>query len=176
MKISKIKTLLISVVALTAAATTMQSHAQGNWYLGGGVSQAFVDERGIDEDDTGGKIYGGYKLNSYFAIEGGYYDFGEISDRGSQLELDGLSIAAVGIIPVSPHVSLFGKAGVHDWDADTVGPISAQLRSNSDTDAFYGVGIEYTFDNRWAVRGEAERYEVEDLDVDVFSIGLSYNF
>ena len=176
MKQHKIKSTVIFIIALSSAVTTMQSHAEGNWYIGGRFSLAFVDEPGINEDDTGTKVFGGYKLNDYFAIEGGLYDFGEISDSGSHLEIDGLSLAAIGLIPVSSNVSLFGKVGIHDWDADSIGTIPSQLTKDNDTDAFYGVGLDYAVNERWSLRGEFERFEVDDLDIDVASIGVVFKF
>ena len=172
----KIKSTAVGIIALLLAVVTMQSQAENNWYIGGRASQAVVDDRGIDGDNTGAKIFGGYKFNDYFAIEGGYYDFGEIIDSGSRLELNGVSLAAVGLVPVSSKVSLFGKVGIHDWDADSTGTISTQLTTDSDTDTFYGVGLNYAINDRWSVRGEFERYEVEDLDINVGSVGVSFKF
>ena len=178
----KIKSTAVGIIALLLAVVTMQSHAESNGYVGFRISQAIVDESGIDGDDTGAKFFGGYKFNDYFAIEGGYYDFGDIIDSGSltnpssRLEIEGVSLAAVGFIPASDNVSWFGKIGIHYWDADTVGSISTPLSTNSDTDTFYGVGLDYVINDRWSLRGEIERYEVEDLDLNVGSVGVSFKF
>ncbi len=176
MKNSILKNSLVGLVALVSSGAAIQTFAQGNWYLGGAVSQSTVDERSLDEDDTAGKIYAGYKFNSFVGIEGSYYDFGEISNNSSQLEIDGFSLAVVGSIPLTSNFSLFGKVGAHDWDADATGSIASQLISDSDTDAFYGVGVNYDINSNWSVRGEVERYEVEDLDIDVISLGVSFGF
>ena len=170
------KNTLVSLIALTFATLTLPSHADGNWYAGGALSQTFIDEPGIDDDDTGGKIFGGYRFNDYFAIEGSFYDFGEMNEGGNQLELDGVGLAAVGSIPVSERFSLFGKLGVHAWDAEISGAIASRFSDDSDTDAFYGIGVEYALTDRWDIRGELERYEVDDVDLDVASIGISFNF
>jgi OOP family OmpA-OmpF porin len=176
MKTSVVKNALVGLVALASSGLAAQSHAEGNWYVGGSVSQAFVDERGLDEDDTGAKIFGGYKFNDYVAIEGGYYDFGEIGNSSSELEIDGISLAVVGSVPVSSKISLLGKVGVHDWDADVTGSASSAVNTDSDTDAFYGIGAEYALTDSLKIRAELERYEVEDLDVDLVSVGISFSF
>ena len=176
MKLNNIHNAVFATAALFTMGLSSSAYADSGFYLGGAISQAYVDETGIDDDDTGGKIYGGYKFNDFFAIEANYYDFGEIEDATSELELDGFGIAAVGIIPVSENISLFGKVGIHEWDADAVGSAAALAGDDDGNDAFYGIGIEYDFSERWSVRGEIERYEVEDLDVDVASIGISFRF
>ncbi|MBX2867591.1 MAG: outer membrane beta-barrel protein [Acidiferrobacterales bacterium] len=175
MKANQFKQVVISLAAISAVAITVPTIAEG-FYIGAGVSQAFIDERGFDEDDTGSKLFGGYQLNDYLAIEGAYYDFGDINDGSSSTEIDGLSAAIVGKLPVSNHIALFGKVGGHEWDADVTGAASGQISSDSDSDAFYGLGVEYNISQSISLRAEVERYEVEDLDVDVATVGLSFNF
>jgi len=169
-----IKKLTLGLVAVSAITLSAPTFAEG-FYIGAGVSQAFVDESGFDEDDTGGKIFGGYNFNDYFGIEGSYYDFGDISDGNNSAAIDGVSLAIVGKVPVSTNFSIFGKVGGHEWDAETTGS-SAQVSSNSGTDVFYGVGLEYSINQLVSLRGEVERYEVDDLDVDVATLGISFNF
>jgi len=41
-----------------------------------GITQTSIDE---DERDTGYKLFGGYRFNKYWALEGGYFDLGEFS-------------------------------------------------------------------------------------------------
>ena len=53
----KNKNALSTLIALAAATTVTQSFATGDWYIGGAISQAYVDEHGLDDDDTGGKIW-----------------------------------------------------------------------------------------------------------------------
>lgn len=176
MKNSSLKNVLASVVAISTLSTITPAFADDNFYLGVGVTQAFVDERGLDEDDTGGKVFGGYKFSDYLSIEGAYYDFGEIEDFVNQLEVDGVSLAVVGSLPVNQKISVFGKVGAHDWDAEVRGAFSNQSFNDSDTDAFYGLGVQYDFTNNITVRAEVERYEVEDIDFDTATIGIQFNF
>ncbi|MFT7495939.1 MAG: OOP family OmpA-OmpF porin [Urechidicola sp.] len=176
MKKTIAKNVLIGIVALASAGLASQPSAEGNWYLGGALSQAFVDQQGINDDDTGGKVFGGYKYNEYVAVEAAYYNFGDIDTGTSQLEVDGLSLAVVGSISVSDSISVFGKVGAHEWDVKDNGTIASQMNSNGDTDAFYGLGVDYVIDESWSVRGELERYEVQNLDYDVASAAVSYNF
>jgi OOP family OmpA-OmpF porin len=160
MKKSIAKNALIGIVTLASAGLASQSSAEGNWYLGGALFQAFVDQQTIDDDDTGSKVFGGYTYNEYVAVEGANYNFGDIDPGTSELEIDGLSLAVVGSIPVSDSISVFGKIGAHEWDVNNNGAIASQLNNNCDTVAFYGLGVDYAIDESWSVRGELERYEV----------------
>ncbi len=175
MNILKLKKLALGLVAVSAITVAAPTFAEG-FYIGAGVSQAFVDEDGFDEDDTGGKIFGGYNFNDYFGIEGSYFDLGDISDSGSSAAIDGVSLAVIGKVPVSTNFSIFGKVGGHEWDADTAGGVAGQVSSNSGNDVFYGVGLDYSINQVISLRGEVERYEVDDLDVDVATLGISFNF
>lgn len=176
MKNSIQNTILAGALVLASSGVSAEVVSDGQWYAGGAALQAFVDERGFDEDDTGGKVFGGYKFNQYIAIEGSYYDFSKIGDRSNQLEIDGISLAALGSIDVLPKLSLFGKIGVHEWDADASGTIVSQLNTDDGTDAFFGLGVDYAINDNWEIRGEIEQYEVDDLDVNVASIGFSFVF
>lgn len=170
------KNLIAGAAAFAAISTATPSFAESNFYAGIGVSQAFVDEPGLDDEDTGGKIFGGYRFTKFISVEAAYYDFGEIEDQGSSLDVDGISLALVGTWPINDAFSVFGKVGAHDWDAEVSGPFTAQLSDDSDGDVFYGIGAQYNFNERISVRAEIERYEVDDLDYDVATIGLLYNF
>jgi hypothetical protein len=74
---------------------------------------------------------------------------------------------------VSDSFSVFGKVGTHEFDVNNNGAIASQLNSNGDTDVFYGLGVDYLIDESWSVRGELERYEVQDMDYDVASVAVS---
>ena len=65
---------------------------------------------------------------------------------------------------------------IHAWNADVGGAISDRFSDDSDTDVFYGVGAEYLLTGSWSIRGELERYEVDDFDVDLVSVGVAFHF
>ena len=110
-----------------AGLPVLSQAAENNWYVGGAVRQGYVDETGIDDDDTGFNVYGGYRYNDYFAIEAAYYDFRDVSDGGNKFSITGDSLGVIGSIPVAERFSLFGKVGLHTWDADVSGAIAGRL-------------------------------------------------
>lgn len=170
------------VLATTLLVLPIAAHADDSWYVGAGVGLSNVDEFGIDEDDTGFKLFGGYHFNEFFGVEAAYVDLGELEEASiaggplTELEVDGFSLAAVGRYPITNAVSIHGKAGVYFWDADIVGSIAPQFNDDSDNDIFFGAGISYRFYERFTVIGEWERYDIDDFDIDLLSIGVSYSF
>ncbi|OYY61841.1 MAG: hypothetical protein B7Y50_02985 [Hydrogenophilales bacterium 28-61-11] len=129
----------------------------------------------------------------YFAVEGAYTNLGEASANSIitvpgpavanvTVEGEAWTVSALGIFPIGDKFSLFGRLGVNFWNADvsataTTSGASAALSGDDDgTDMVYGVGAAYSFTPNLSVRGEWERYDLYDTDVDRLSAGISWNF
>jgi len=174
---------LIAAAGLLCLAATAPSHAADNGiYLGASVGQSnveFEDDLDFDADATGYKVILGWRPLDWLAVEGNYVDLGSGDDdvlgERVESEIDGLTLSAVGFLPVGP-VDLFARAGIIDWDAEIKVP-DFDLRSKDDgTDLAYGVGVQFRV---WglSIRGEYERFEISDADkVDFLSVGLTYTF
>lgn len=147
----------------------------------------------IDDTDTGWKAFAGYRVMKYLAVEGAYTDFGEFSANStitapsagvvnSTVEADAWTVSALGILPLGDQLSLFARLGVNFWNTDIsaagTGSGSVASASNSDdgTDWVYGLGAAFSFTKNLSVRGEWERYDFDDADVDLLSAGVSWNF
>jgi len=152
----------------------LSAFAQG--YVGIGFGQTTADypdcsiSTTCDDTDTGFKIFGGYRFNQSFAVEGGYADFGEstfsISGFGSgTLDANTLFVHAVGIIPINPQWFVYGKAGLHMWDASESGEILGAPFSVSDdgTDPTFGFGVQGNF-GQFGLRLEWETYDLGNVD------------
>ena len=162
----------LAVLFLAGAASAAEA---GTFYVGGGGGQASADKGAYDDQDTAFSLFGGYQFNRYFAVEGGYADFGEIKpSSGSSLKADTFHLTAVGTLPVNDAFSLYAKAGAHRWDADE--KLSVLGGDDSGTDPTYGVGAQYRINERFAVRAEVSRFELGDADVDVAQLQLRYDF
>jgi OOP family OmpA-OmpF porin len=149
--------------------------AQG--YIGAGAGITTIDVcDGIggpgvscDDEDTGLKIFGGYKFSPNLAVEGAWVDLGEASLTdgvdSATVGVDGFEVAAVGIWPINPKWNIFGKLGVYMWDAS----FDSTFGSVSDD------GTE-----RLGLRAEWERFNVDvgvdSVDVDFLSVGIQFNF
>lgn len=149
------------------------------FYLGGAVGGATteVSESGVtfDENDFAWKIYGGYQFLSFFAVEGGYRNFGSPSTNilGSEVKIEptGFDVAAVAGLPLGP-VYAFGKVSALFWDADLI--VDSERFSDDSTD--FGVGIGLSIDiTKIRLRGEIEYFDVED-GVLMYTVGGAWLF
>ncbi|MEJ2405870.1 MAG: outer membrane beta-barrel protein [Candidatus Thiodiazotropha sp.] len=101
---------LASMFLLSSAA-----YAQGG-YFGFGIGNATYSEDDFDESNTGFNFYGGFRASENFGVELSYTDFGKQESNyygyDASVEVTGLSLSAVGFLPVSDNVDLFGKIGL----------------------------------------------------------------
>jgi OOP family OmpA-OmpF porin len=161
--------------------------------LGGGFTTTSIND---DNRDTGYKLFGGYKLNRNFAVEGGYFDLGKFGFTATtvpagtlsgNIKLRGLNLDAVGILPIAEKFSAFGRAGLNyaeARDSFTGTGLVNVLNPNPskrDTNYKFGLGVQYDFTESLGMRVEAERYRINDAvgnkgDVDLVSVGLVYRF
>lgn len=170
--------------ALGVAATANAASPEG-FYIGGSATQSRFDTDNfdvddVDEEDTGWKAFVGFRFAPFFAIEGGYTDFGETDSPadavGGPFSLDakGASVFGVGIIPIGP-LELFGKAGGARLKSNGIyGPDEF---SDSETNFAYGAGVGLAFGNL-GLRAEYENFDTggEAGHLDLISVGLTYTF
>lgn len=152
----------------------------------------------IQDDDrsNGFKVFGGYQLNRNFAIEGGYFDLGKFGYTATttppgtlngNIKLKGLNLDLVGLMPLTDRFSAFGRVGLNYAEArDTFrGTGAVTVRnpnpSKRDTNLKLGLGLQYAMTDNLSLRGEVERYRVNDAignrgHVDMVSVGLVYYF
>jgi OmpA-OmpF porin, OOP family len=207
--------LALAIAASTDAAAQQLVAPERGWYLGGNVGQSrsHFDEARIaaqvqgpalattsivnDDKDLGYKLFGGYRLNRHFALEGGYFDLGDFSFRTSTappgtldgvFQVKGWNLDLVGILPITDRFSALGRVGAN-YARTTAGfavtgavPAPANPQpSERETNYKFGVGLQYDFNYNVGLRAEAERYRVPDAlggraDVDLFSVGLIFRF
>jgi len=180
----------IKVVASTAllmGLTSFSSHAVDNGiYLGAGVGQSGVEfdddfegtNLDFDASATAYKVIAGWRFIDWLSIEANYVDLGSGDDRVAgqliETDIDGISLSALGFLPIGP-VDLFARVGAINWDANLDLP-GYGIRGNEDgTDLTYGVGAQFRV---WslAFRAEYEIFDVEDADVDMISVGVTWTF
>lgn len=125
----------------------------------------------VKSKDDAWKLFAGWRLNPYVAVEGAYIDFGRAGDRfnatGSNgnyvVKMSGFAPYIIGTIPLG-NADLFAKAGSYFYDVklnvDFDNPGPDLNSSHSRNDFLYGGGVGCTFVDRVHVRAE---YEVVDL-------------
>lgn len=155
-----------------------------------------------DDSDKAWQIHGGYEFAPNLAVEGAYVNLGKtanVSNKGlggsinATQKTKGASIAVVGKMPIGAFTG-YGKAGVYHWNSKvTTQGISDQKGTvdASGTDPTIGLGVEYQVSGNWSARAGWDRYyntgktdallhqtgaKTLSTDVDVYSVGVTYNF
>ena len=206
--------ILLAVLALACGPALAQNTG---WYIGGGIGSTKADfQRGdfatfgtgtltMDDDDVGGRFFGGYRFAPNLAVEGGLAFLGSYSlrynDGGNLAAYDynasALTVALAGNLPVAGGFSLNGRIGLaftgteldlrrNDGNANP--PFCPDSWWYSDcssqsTNVYWGVGAQFDFDRRWGIRvdydnyGEVgEEFETGRADIEQFSVNFLWRF
>lgn len=155
--------------------------------------------------DSAYKLQAGYRFNSNLAVEGGYADLGKFTyhalatvpagaTRDGTVSVTAWNLDAVGRLPISDEVAVFGRLGLASYDLSyncqgTVVACVAPSRSNSGTPLHYGLGVDWSFGKNLFARAEYEVYEkvgeafnatgstgTTRANVSVLGIGIGYRF
>jgi OmpA-OmpF porin, OOP family len=202
------------VAMLAMLASSMAVADDSGWYLGAnaGWSKATIDntritdgllDAGFDttaiKDDNGHigfKVFGGYQINRFLALESGYFNLGRFGFTADTLpatalaggiKLQGANFDVVGMLPITENFAPFVRVGYnYAWANDTFAGYGAVIvpdpeRSEHEGHYKFGVGLQYALTRSWDMRVEAERYRVDDAvgnqgDIDMFTLGVVYRF
>lgn len=162
-----------TAIPLLLGALTLTSNLNAAPYVGFSFGQATTEDAcddfagdpsvSCDDSDTAFKIYGGSKINPNLALEVAYIDMGEAvaTDGFVTLtsEVTAFNFSALGIIPVSETVDLFGKVGLLFWDAkfSASGNFSGSI-SEDGTDIGFGFGANIAVNEKFSLRAEFQKF------------------
>lgn len=161
--------------------------------LGQGLSTSAMER---DEKGNAYKLFGGYQFNRNFALEAGYFNLGKFGFNSTtvpagsltgQIKLQGLHLDLVGTLPLTERFSVLARVGAQAARArdsfSGTGAVTVTDPNPSKRSASYkfGAGLQYEFSPSVWLRGEAERYRVNDAvgnkgDVNMFSVSLVFPF
>lgn len=178
----------VTIFAVTVLATTLAQGAfaggDSGFYAGGSVGSAQLSfdalDNYIDDSDTGYKVFGGYNFGILpmvdVAVEASYLDMGTQSGDflGDKARFSNTALQAhvIGGLNFGP-MGLFAKAGVSDWK--TKFSYAGESDSVSGSDPAYGIGAKFQVD-ALQIRAEYEQIQLDDADLDFYSIGAAYSF
>lgn len=137
-------------------------------YLGGGVVGGWLDVSDINfrAQQVGYKLMGGWRVNKNFAVEATWQDFGNFSDSVSDVDVkvgvDGYTVEAIGILPTSADVELYGKLGYFDSDFKIAASGFDGNINDSDNGALLGFGMQAEAWPQIVVRLEFNWFDVEE--------------
>ena len=155
---------------------------------------ASVTAFSTDERDTGYKLFVGKQLNRYLALELGYFDLGKFSFNSTtsgngvfngEAGFRGANLDLLAQLPLSDRLSLLGRVGANyaktstHFSGNRLNAVTGPNPSERKLNAKAGLGLEYKLSEALALRGEVERYRVNDAvgnrgDVDLLSVSLVY--
>lgn len=171
----------VAALALVPTLSSAQPLEPSGIYLGGGIAYSRIDSENfpgstddLEDERTSWKGIVGMQVNPYLAIEGQYIDFRTAQQGPARIDIDGWTAGAVLSAPLHERLSIYGKAGALFWDADgRFGPIRS---SDDGTDFTYGAGVRVGLMPALDLRIEYERFEMNDVDVDLASANLVFRF
>lgn len=160
------------------------------------LAEGFTSSMVRDQKSGAFKLFGGYQLNRNFAVEAGYFNLGKFGFTSTtvpagtltgQIKLQGFNLDLVGSVPLTERLSALARVGVQSARArDTFTGTGAVVVTNPNpsqraTNYKLGAGLQYAFGPSFLVRGEAERYRVNDAvgnkgDVNLYSVSLVFPF
>lgn len=172
------------------------------------IDDAFTaSDTTLDKTHTGWKAYLGYRFNPYLAAEGGYADLGNARFNTTIISAPpgttpappfrinatatakGVFLSGLAHLPVTQNFSLFAKAGLFRSEAKFTEQIPGTditrvSRTERNTEANYGVGLQLQFARMIGGRLELERFNKvgrgiggrEGRDVDFVSAGILLQF
>lgn len=158
----------------------------------------------MDDSFNGYGFYGGYRFTKHLAVEGGYLNIGSFKYRSRVMgaidgvpstgalnydgETAGITVAALGVWPMSYRWEIYGRAGVlfasntaSVYYADVQGPLRTEFNENS-VDLLAGVGTSFNFLEIYDFRLEYQRVfdagdeAIGEGDADTISLGISVMF
>jgi OOP family OmpA-OmpF porin len=188
------KLVLIVVVAIGLATPALT--AEKGIYLGAGFGVSSLDVRDftpeyadlrLEQSDLGVKLFAGWRVSNFFAVEVGYTNFGDVRQwEGGNLDfykqadigVSMLSAEAVGLIPLSDKFDFFGKLGYasRDLSIHTTSDGVTEDLSTSGWDPTLGIGLAIRF-KKFGGRIEGDWLQIPDAgQVFLLSASLTYIF
>ena len=162
----------------------------GQQLVATGVTPNYWD---VNDHSLGFKLFAGYKFNKNFALEGGYFDLGRFSvlttttpsgSLSGNIALRGVNLDAVGMLPIGRKWTGLGRVGLNYAEAKdgfasagAVAPVTDGSPSKRALNLKVGLGLQYELTDSAALRGEWERYRINDAvgslgDINMYSLGL----
>jgi OOP family OmpA-OmpF porin len=182
MSLKPIAAFLILCGAMAPLALAQEPQEVSGFYLGVGVGRfnAGIDDvddvdstvDDWDEDDTAYKVFAGYRLNRFLGFEVDYINLGKPSGAvvpgvNVDTSVDGFAPYVVGTIPLGRFFEIYGRAGYYFYDATTRMTDALDNRATFDEeseDFVYGGGIGASIGEKFNVRFEYEKFDLEGLD------------
>jgi opacity protein-like surface antigen len=179
------------VLALAALALSGAAAAQTYGVISVGGSDHDLGCGGAtvcDESGTAFKLLGGYRFAPNLAFEGGYMSYGKSKARddvlgiGLDTTVNGFGIGAAFHHDFTPTWNFVARLGLAQMKAKLKATSGGLTGSDSDSSAqlYGGLGVGYKLNKQMSIDAAWDfsraEYSGEKLDVNAYSIGLTFAF
>lgn len=167
---------ILAILLLAAVATSASAEEIGPYgFVSGGLASWSADYTS-DDNGFGFKAGLGYRVNRFFAVEGGYAYLGKTDiDTGGTAKSSGFILDAVGHYPMASNIDAIGRLGLYSGNNKATG-----VESKTKMTVKLGLGVEYKLHSNMSLRGEWEHYSAkypgETATINMFTAGLNYAF
>ena len=177
----------ILIAAALVIFTPITTLADDGFFVAASIGSAELsedfDEFDVDTDSTAYRLTVGWRFNDYFAVDGGYHNFGRFEQTfdvdgtptALSLKADGFTLGVIGSLPLGERWSLFARSGAFFWDGDAdINGVTAA--TPEDTNFYFGAGARLAFSDRLSATADGSQYDLDGTSSTVFSIGLDLQF
>ena len=177
------------LLAFAALLTSEAALAEGYFGIAGGRTQQKVDCSGTtncDITDTGRKLYGGYKLSPFVAVELSYTDFGEVNavigNVSASYTASSVSIGSAVFLPLAAKLTGVARVGISSSKSEVTQLVGLSKVSNSETHShpYVGLGLGFALTSTWSLNASFDyariKYNDESTSTTLLAIGLSQAF
>lgn len=184
---------MITAALLMLVATAV--YAEGETKFVAGAAAAFTDYSGdashpVEDSGLGVQLYAQVRVNSWFALEGGYFSSGEFTtdiDPGNDglvdISMSGFNASAVGFIPIfedsETDIDFYGKFGFFDYDINQTvqnGPSRVPGSLGHETGLLVGAGIVLNITDNIGIRTDANYFDISHADMWSLNMGVQIGF
>ena len=171
-----------TITALLLAAN--MAVADGGFSLGVSAVQADVSvnnaDMNVNGDVSGWRLFGLYKFNERFGIEGGVTSYDRPDDpsipSNVEAEHESYDLYAVGTLPVTEKLDLFGKMGFVSSETELEEDELNEVSTTS-TDLALAFGGEYQLTRKFSLRGEYQWVDSKNTGAgDLLSLSGVFSF
>lgn len=178
----KYRQAVLGIAALAAFSTASAQETSGP-YLGVGIGTLQLEQSDgdlkFDGDDTSFQVFGGYRINQWFAAELAYIDGGSPSDNildiNAKIDSSAFEVSLIGSLPLTDVFSLHARAGVLSWDSELIAE-GLKLAEDDGTDFSYGIGASLRFGPSAEARIEARSADLDGTDMRLYVLSGLWKF
>ncbi len=124
------------------------------------------------------KIYAGAR-NKNMGLEWAYINLGDFKVSGAPfIKVEGsvIEFSAIGFVPMSEKIELFGKFGFSTWAVTGV-ILGTDITSETGTTVSYGAGLQMNLVDNFALRAEYQNFnDVSSATVTSILFGIIYSY